>query len=163
MDAWEEIIKRNGEATNNLSYDKYLNKCRQHARLSNEYIYIKGALMFLLTEFDTELINELNIKGYRIYNTPTENKEEDTSNYTKSILAASKRVENLRSKILSVQYEMNEYTKALGNKKTSFNHIIGGLIFELPGLSNPEDIKLAVYNELVSRIKQKNKIGVPTK
>jgi hypothetical protein len=155
--AWEEIIKRNGEETNSRHYVKYVDNYKMYNKLVNEYQLIKAQLISLTMMFDDDICKELNLKGYRIFNNPTGNREEDKTKYTKSILSASKRVENLKSKFNSAAHEMNLYINSLSNKKESFNKVIGSLIYEIPGLNNAENIKLATYNELRRNIKNRQR------
>jgi hypothetical protein len=161
--AWEEIIKQNGEETNSRHYEKYLDNYRKYNKTANEYQLIKAQLISLMMVFDKGITDELNVKGYRIFNQPTGNRTQDTANYTESILNAGKRVENLKSKCNSLAFEMNKYTESLTNKKQAFSKVIGALIYEIPGLNNPEEIKLATYNELVSRLRKHNSQSVNTK
>jgi hypothetical protein len=154
MAAWEEIVRRNGEENGSNRFEKYLDEYKAYALLMNEYVTAKAALLKLLYVFDREWINWLNIKGYRIYTTVTEDKDSDTIKYAESIMRASKVVDNLLTKISIQGNSLSRYaTSASGTKTNSLDQAVATLSLDAGYSINPDEIRLSTYNEMVKAIK----------
>lgn len=147
--AWEEILKRNGEANNDYSYKQFLAKSIEYAKLLNDYQLIKAILIKLHFVVDDEHIALLKSKGYKI----------DTSSgskYANSLSAALRKCENLITKMVMKQNELNNTLSEKEQKPVNLEqllaHISAGLGYEIK-----DDITLARYNEYKKILEAKNK------
>lgn len=105
-------------------------------------------------KFDREWINYLNIKGYRIYTTVTEDKEKDAIKYTDSILSANKVADNLKTKIAIQGNSLMRYNKTTqGDKVVNLDQAVAVLSLDAGYSINADEIRLSTYNEMIKALK----------
>lgn len=164
---WEDIVKANSEANDNRKYFKYRNILKVHGGLVQEYSVVKAMITKLLYEVDKEYIDFLNIKGYRIYTGKGDyslTKEQRNEKYAMSLVNASKRADNLLTKIQSNKNELDLLQQ--DNEVLSSNATMGAALANVGsilGFDIPDDILLCKFNEYVkianAKAKQLSKHG----
>jgi hypothetical protein len=151
---WEDIIKQNGKHTNDFSYINYFQTVQQYANLIAEYNLVK-ALLFkvLITDYKNviEDVAMLVSKGYNIDKSSQEK-------YNESIENAFKKSNNLVTKILAKQNELNQYA---GNKETkaTIGSMVANLNTAIGFKAADYSILLSEYNEYRKIINKKNGLG----
>ena len=152
-EAWEIIIQKNSEHTQDTSFNQQLSIYKSYCRLVNDYVNVTTNLMRLLFVVDDSMIKELAAYGYKI----------DTSNnllYTKSISECLIRSKNLLSKITMRKNEIETISKKAYQKhELSFSELIANISFSLGSvgvnISIDNNITLAMYNEYRKLIQKK--------
>lgn len=149
MIAWEEILKRNGEANNDYSYKQFFTKSAEYAKLLSDYQLIKAILIKLHFVIDDAHISFLGSKGYKI-DTSTGSK------YANSLSSALRKCENLLTKIIMRQNEISNQLNEKEQKPVTLEqllaHVSAGLGYEVK-----DDITLSRYNEYKKILEAKNK------
>ena len=146
-EAWEEIVKKNGEATGNKSYGQFLDLSIKRLKYLNEYVIVRALLVKLTIREDAGDINELNKRGYKI----------DVADYKQTVENAFRKCNNLSTKIGTTVATLNKLT---GDSKAniSFDTLLAELSSSLGFVVN-EDITLARYNEYNKVILKKKSNG----
>jgi len=144
---WEKIIARNGEENRDYSYLNFLDNLNNFNFMLAEYNFIKAALIKLTYCVDDELIKTLAVKGYPI-NTSGKNA------YLNSLTVCLSKCENLTSKLVTKQNEMNEETSQEAKQVTA-EQLIAQMSVAV-GFSISDDVTLAAFNEYRKIVKQKN-------
>lgn len=155
VEAWEEIVRRNGEENGSFTYMNYLSNFRAYGKLMAEYTAVKYILTLLavtskLDEETQELLTYVTKRGYRI-------NRSNSQAYEQSLADAMRRSDNLITRIGIKQAEINRYL-ATGKKQSDdtggFEALMANLIAAL-GQHIPDDVTLARYNEYRKIIKRK--------
>lgn len=95
------------------------------------------------------MLNKLTNKGFKINTVGREV-------YKESLIAATKKVRAMITKILNKKTELDEFNKKENGKKATFNSIMAALMFHWPGAAGiTDDITLSRYNEMVKLIKER--------
>lgn len=146
---WEAIIKRHNEESGNLEFNNYFSNLQVYTGLLTEYIIVKACVLKLsIPPVDVDVVALLNSKGYAIdLTTP--------KNFRKSLTSADIRSNNLVTKIMSKQNELDSYRKIDGGKPVTFSKAIANLSMGL-GFSVDRYLTLSEYNEFNQRIKERN-------
>jgi len=145
-EVWEDIIKKNGEATGNKSYGQFLDLSIKKLKYLNEYSIVRALLVKLTIREDADDIRELNKRGYKI----------DVTDYKQTIENAFRKCNNLSTKIGTTVATLNKLTDSKDN--ISFDTLLAELSSSLGFVVN-EDITLARYNEYNKVILKKKSNG----
>jgi hypothetical protein len=147
---WEDILKRSCEVMGSYEYYNYIDLQECYNQLLNDYNTIKAILIKLCFIVDDGDIQYLRNKGYVI------NLSSATA-YSDSIQAAGKKSDNIRTKILSKENELQLLGKEKGGKRQSAVEF-GELVAELRAMNFAVDhnITLAEYNGYNKIIKRRN-------
>jgi hypothetical protein len=151
INAWEMILRESSTATNNLDYLNYFETLKAYAILINEYNFIKACLLKISLMIDYTCINYLCLLGYNI----------NTSNsaaYARSIEKNARKSNNLMTKILTKQKELELYASETQGSLTNIEEILGN-ISEAIGRELDDTIKLARFNFYKNRILNKKPHG----
>jgi hypothetical protein len=151
IDAWEEIIKTNSKETGDSSYNSYLSLYRAYYLLLNEYKLVKATLIYLMFNIDDNLIGMLGRKGYKIQTS-------GSKAYRESIESSSKKADNLKTKIVLREIEIQKFA---GNKKDNkkqigIEELIATLSLQL-GFEVDDTITLCRYNQYAKILKERSK------
>lgn len=152
MEAWEDIVKKNGENTGNNSYSSYFSDAVQYGQLLSEYLFMRAALTKLLYVIDFDLIQKVRDLSYTI-------NLENSQRYADSLYATSRQVDNLATRI-KMQYNrmaLNTVDKTGGG----FDEAIVNLNMAL-GMEVNDNITLARYNEYCKIIKKRQAKAKPS-
>lgn len=153
-EAWESLVRKNCEVTMNRKYFSYRDTIKEQAALVYEYSAVKAMITKLALVVDMGYIQFLNTKGYRIYtggeDIPAERKWEK---YADSLERASRRCDNLITKLKLSQSELKEFTDS-GKSESSLASSLAILSFHL-GFQLNDQITLAEYNEYTKIVQQK--------
>jgi hypothetical protein len=136
---WEKIVKLNNQANGSFQYTAYFETQQDLALLIADYNVIKASLFVLLFETDNDIIEHLKEKGY-VIDTSSQDK------YNESIEAATRRSNNLITKIQSKQNELALQSGEEGGQPVGFEEIMANMIAAL-GQHVPDDVTLARYNQ----------------
>lgn len=151
-EAWDELIKRNAEVTKNRRYFQYRDSLKEQGKLMNNYCLVKAMLTKLAYTVDMECVKYLNTAGYRIYiGDITEDKAVREAKYSHSIMAASRKCDNLITKLKMSQNELQEF-KSDSAEQSTLGTILANLSYHI-GFQLRDDILLSEFNEY-SRIAQ---------
>jgi hypothetical protein len=146
---WESIIKRHNDNNGNFDFNNYVDAIRSYAYLLSEYMIIKACLLKLSMKLNYDVVIELNERGYVIdYTTP--------QRFRETLQAANSRSNNLVTKIISKQKEIEKYgTKGGKGAPLTFAKALMDLSGAL-GYSIPRDITLAEFDEGKKLIKKRH-------
>jgi hypothetical protein len=150
FEAWEQIVSKNEVDSGVNEFRNYLKIFKRHQELISEYQMVKTIIVFLQIKVSYKLIDFLNTKGYRI------NKEK--SKYDDSLAQASRKADNLLTKIKIKENELRTVNGS-GEKSKAFNieHMIANLRVQLAPTIIPDDIKLVTYNYYNRVIKERSR------
>lgn len=147
--AWEEIIKRNGKATNNMAYDSHLNLLKNYARLLSEFNTVKATLSSMLIKPNVDDLQFLSIKGYAIDASSVEA-------YVSTMNSAINKSSNIGSKLANA-YNQLMVEKGDGNEQSAtVGQLVASLNVALEGKYADINILLSEYNEYKKLIKRKD-------
>lgn len=153
-EAWETLVRRNCEVTMNRRYYSYKDTIKEQAELVFEYTAVKAMLTKLAVRVDMEYIKFLNIKGYRIYTGGEDiSAERKWEKYAESLERASRRADNLVTKLKMSQNELKDLTDSNADGQ-SLGSALASLSVHL-GFQLNDQITLAEYNEYTKIVKQK--------
>lgn len=150
---WDAIVEANNRATGSNNYANQTESLERRARLIADYMLVRLRLANLYYRVDPETIAWLNAKGYPIVTTTR-------TAFIASITDANNRVENLLSKIASVNNELARMKVNRKEQPKTVGQLIASVSMEL-GFRLPNDVTLAEYNDyckmLKAKLKQKTK------
>lgn len=147
-ETWHEILKQNAKENGSLKYEKVFKSTRQHWLMVADYITVKSALTSLMIKQDNELIKELHQRGYHI-------RKDTIDDYAVSLEAASRKSDNLVTKIISKQNEIELLT---GGDAKPGNDTVTQMLVDINcelGFVVPSNILLIEYNAYKRYIKTK--------
>lgn len=148
-EVWESIVKVNAKENNNSLFDYYFTTAQSHTYLVNEYHLIKACLLKLMFRVDKAVIQLLKDRGYKI-------SLESQDAYVRSIDAAQSRSNNLITKLMTKQKELERMSRENQSlDKVTFPKAIAGISAGI-GFAVGEDVSLATYNEYKKIIHTKN-------
>lgn len=146
---WEEIIRKNNEENGNFDFNNYFQALKKYASLVAEYTVVKACLLRMTIKAEVKTIETLREYGYIVDLNP--------DNFNQSMQVINARSNNLLTKILSKQKELENFLKGSDSKARPITfakaimHLSSGL-----GFSVGKDILLAEYNEAKKIIKERN-------
>jgi hypothetical protein len=146
---WEEIIRRNNEENGNFDFNNYFQALKKYASLVAEYTIVKACLLRMTVKAEVKTIETLKEYGYIVDLNP--------DNFTQSMQVINARANNLFTKIVSKQKELENFLKGSDSKAKPITfakaimHLSAGL-----GFTVGKDILLAEYNEAKKIIKERN-------
>lgn len=151
LQAWEEIVRENGERNGDRSYSSYFRLLKGYGVLLATYSVVKISLLKLaVSPVDCEVVFDLRRRGYQI-------NMSDNTVYAESIRVGLRKVDNLITRIrmkkseLEAQFAVQEKGTPIG-----FEEIIAKITSGL-GFVVQDNITLARYNEYKKILKEKSR------
>lgn len=165
LEAWEEIIRRQEQATGSYKYNSLITLLNGYRNLKMDQLYIRALLLKCTIALDFEAILKLRQKGYDIDTRP-EYVEQSLKN-------ALIRCTNLKTKAEMKRKEINRLFEVKKTdkkeKQKSFEEIMGNLTISLGSLNIlvvvDDSITLARYNYYQKTISERvanSKTSKPT-
>lgn len=150
QDCWERLVKRNNEETGNFNYFIYKEGLEVYHNLLRVYHKVKTCLLKLSIRCDYKVIGMLAAEGYVI--------DKRVSHYDESLYLASRKSDNLITKIQSKRKELAEFEKKDGGVPMTFEKALAKVSFGAK-YQVQRDVTLSGYNELVKEIKNAKSHG----
>lgn len=140
---WENIVKRNNEEAGVFDYSNYREALEAYHYLLSVYHKVKTCLFKLSIRCDYKVIDMLALEGYVI--------SKEVDKYDNSLYLASRKSDNLVTKIKSKLHEINLY-RDNGDKPLTFESALAKASFGAK-YDVSRNITLCGYNQLMKEIK----------
>jgi hypothetical protein len=140
-------VKMNNEESGNYDFFNYRDALASYNYLRRTYNLVKACIMKLAIRCDYSVIKILADEGYVISIKENE--------YDASLEAASRKSDNLATKIKSKQKEIDNYTQTGDKKPMTFVRALAKLSYKLKYNVDP-NITLSGYNELIKQWKEEH-------
>lgn len=144
---WEKIVHKNNQETGNFGYINYKESLQNYYDLLKRYHKVKLCLLKLSIRCDYKVIEMLAEEGYKI--------SKKKNQYDETLYKASRKSDNLITKIKSKRRELDIYSQENGGKSLTFEQALEATSLAA-GYNVRRKITLAGYNELRKQIKQRN-------
>lgn len=149
IDQWAQIVEENSKQSGQLDYNTYRSLLVSYGKLIADYIVVKSDIVKLAAVIDDDIIEELRRKGYKINTT-------STNDYIDSLNAASKKSDNLVTRIQMKLKELERFHGSIKTNKTvTYAEVVATLNYAL-GFNTENDLTLAGFHAYQRVIKQNN-------
>lgn len=152
IEAWEDIIKKNGKNNNGDQYDLYFGLLKGYAELIARHTIVSVQLEILFYKVDFKIIEEVRQAGYPIETTP--------ANYASSLATARRKIKDLITKSEMKRKAIERLVGPVDKEANviSYEEIIGNLELSLDRtVMDSETLTLAKYNVLKRGIEERRK------
>lgn len=151
---WNKIVTANFDNSGStFDFLNYVDNLEGYNHFLQEHNVITAQLIVLHFQVDSQIIEDLKQKGYNIDTT-------GKNAYLSSLIQSVQRSKHIVSQIKLKANEMQQFSHEIKDSKpTSFDEIMATLIMNL-GMTVPDNITLARYNQFRRKIEERRKANI---